>query len=70
MSIKFTNYFTEPSPDISATLIHEFLKLAGFKLSQFYGLQFWKLIHLLYTEYYPRIDKVRVEGVSFREFSF
>lgn len=54
----------EPNPDITATLLHEFLKLAGHKLSQCYGEQFWKLIRLLNTEYYAEIDKITPDSLK------
>lgn len=57
--------FAEPNPDITATLLHEFLKLAGYKLSQCYGEQFWKLIRLLNSEYYAEINKVSRNKANF-----
>ncbi|XP_065221304.1 mRNA export factor GLE1 [Planococcus citri] len=54
----------EPNPDITATLLHEFLKLAGHKLSQCYGEQFWKLIRLLNSEYYAEIDKITPDSLK------
>lgn len=48
----------EPRSDITAALIHTFLKMCGFKLVQFYGVQFWKIMHLLNHEYFVKIEKV------------
>lgn len=51
-------FFSEPRSDITAALIHTFLKMCGFKLVQFYGVQFWKIMHLLNHEYFVKIEKV------------
>ncbi|PSN53296.1 hypothetical protein C0J52_04659 [Blattella germanica] len=48
----------DPRPDICATLLYEFLVVAGNSMYAYYGKQFQKLLHLICKEYYPKIEKV------------
>jgi hypothetical protein len=50
--------FTDPKTDICATLLFDFLEVAGNAMSCHYGRQFQKLIHLICKEYFPKIKKV------------
>lgn len=52
----------EPRPDISATLIFDFLEITGSAMYQNYGKQFQKILLLICKEYFPRIEKVTPEG--------
>lgn len=52
----------EPRPDISATLMFDFLEITGSAMYQNYGRQFRKILLLLCKEYFPRIEKVTPEG--------
>jgi len=54
----------EPRPDITATVLHEFLAVAGHSLWQVYRRQFVKLIQSVFTEYLPRIVAVTPSGAS------
>ncbi|XP_054289349.1 mRNA export factor Gle1 isoform X2 [Macrosteles quadrilineatus] len=48
----------KPRPDISATLILDFLEVTGFLFFRIYGLQFTKLLHVLCADYFPLIEKI------------
>ncbi|KAJ9592389.1 hypothetical protein L9F63_015957 [Diploptera punctata] len=48
----------DPRPDICATLIYDFLEVAGNSMYAHYGQQFQKLLHLICKEYFPKIEKV------------
>ena len=52
----------EPRPDITATLIHDFLYVAGFALMQSYGKQFQKLLKTLLEDFLPKIRAARGAG--------
>ncbi|EDV21724.1 uncharacterized protein TRIADDRAFT_59739 [Trichoplax adhaerens] len=47
-----------PVPNVTATLIFDFLQVAGNKLNLTYGKQFGKLITLICKEYYPKLEAV------------
>lgn len=49
----------EPLPEISATLLLEFLQVCGNEMWQAYRRQFTKLLLSLQTAYMPKLDKVR-----------
>lgn len=49
----------EPRVDITATLLYEFLEVAGSSMQAAYGNQFNKILTYLNDEYFPRIQKVR-----------
>lgn len=53
--------FVDPRPDITAALLYVFLDLAGYKLCQYYRHQFWKIMHLINSEYIVRIDQVKLK---------
>jgi nucleoporin GLE1 len=53
---------TDPKPDISATLLFDFLEVAGSAMYSHYGQQFQKLLHLICKEYFPQIEKVLLLG--------
>jgi nucleoporin GLE1 len=44
----------DPKTDIYATLIHDFLQVAGSAMYSHYGQQFQKLLHLILKEYTDR----------------
>ena len=48
----------DPRPDVSATVLHEFLAVAGDSLSQVYRRQFTKLMQLVSSEYLARVAAV------------
>lgn len=48
----------KPQPNITATMMFEFIKIAGHLLMQTYHKQFQKLLLLLFKEFLPAIDKV------------
>jgi nucleoporin GLE1 len=51
-----------PKPDVTATLLFDFLEVAGHAVLQVYGRQFKKLLAVIASEYYVRIEKVTPEG--------
>lgn len=48
----------DPLPDVSATLIHEFLTNAGSEMWSQYGKQFIKLLIILHQNYMEKLNKV------------
>uniref|UniRef100_A0A8C1KKW4 mRNA export factor GLE1 n=1 Tax=Cyprinus carpio TaxID=7962 RepID=A0A8C1KKW4_CYPCA len=52
----------EPLADITATILFDFLEVCGNALMKLYRGQFWKLILLIYEEYFPRIEAVTSTG--------
>ncbi|XP_013383665.1 nucleoporin GLE1 [Lingula anatina] len=52
----------DPRPDITATLLLNFLVVAGSALAEAYSKQFFKLLHLLCTEYLPKVKQVTLPG--------
>jgi len=54
----------EPRPDVTATVLHEFLAVAGHSLSQTYRRQFTKLVETVFSEYLPRIAAVSTSPAS------
>jgi nucleoporin GLE1 len=52
----------EPRPDVTATVIGDFLSVAGHALHRTYGRQFVKLVRLLADEYMPKIKAVTQAG--------
>ncbi|KAF4110369.1 mRNA export factor GLE1 isoform X2 [Onychostoma macrolepis] len=52
----------EPLADITATILFDFLEVCGNALMKQYRGQFWKLILLIYEEYFPRIEAVTSTG--------
>ncbi|XP_076364569.1 gle1 RNA export mediator [Tachypleus tridentatus] len=54
----------QPRPDITATLLLDFLEFAGHAMLKAYGQQFQKLLHILCTGYFPKIKKVTPPGSS------
>ena len=56
--------FPEPRPNfavVTAELLYVFLETCGYVMSQYYGVQFRKIIQLLVDEYIAKIEKVRIE---------
>lgn len=51
-----------PRLEITATVLFNFLEVAGHSLSHAYGKQFIKLLHLLCTEYFTLIRNVTPDG--------
>lgn len=45
----------DPRPDITATVLFNFLDTAGHSLMNYYGRQFWKLLRLINDVYLPKI---------------
>lgn len=56
----------DPLPGISPTLMVEFFQICGADMSQAYRGQFMKLIAILYAQYMPRLDQVRMHFFSNR----
>jgi len=54
----------EPRPDVTATVLHEFLAVAGHSLSAVYRRQFVKLVRSTFDDYLPRIVAVSPAGAS------
>ena len=52
----------EPRPDITATLLLDFLQVTGHLLHKTYNKQFIKVLQYLLTDYLPRIRKVTPDG--------
>jgi nucleoporin GLE1 len=52
----------EPRPDITATVLGDFLSVAGHSLHRSYGRQFVKLVRLITDEYMPKIKEVTQPG--------
>nr|CAG4638479.1 EOG090X0755 [Cyclestheria hislopi] len=51
-----------PRAEITVTVIYNILDVAGHAMSQVYGKQFQKLLHILCTNYFSRIQQVTPEG--------
>lgn len=51
----------DPRPDITATLLFDFLEVAGHALQKTYGNQFQKMLHAL-CKYFPKIESVTPPG--------
>lgn len=49
---------TDPLPDITATVLFDFLDMCGHSLHKQYGRQFQKLLRLLCQDYFPKIRAV------------
>ncbi|XP_022106072.1 nucleoporin GLE1-like [Acanthaster planci] len=52
----------EPQPDITATMLFDFLEVCGNALTAAYSRQFFKLIRVLYKNYFPKIVAVTPKG--------
>ncbi|KAK6625387.1 hypothetical protein RUM43_005684 [Polyplax serrata] len=48
----------DPRPDICATLLYDFLEVAGNDMFKVYGGQFRKLLAYICQEYFPKLEKV------------
>ena len=53
-----------PRPDVTATVLHEFLAVAGHSLARVYRRQFVKLVQVVLDDYLPRIVAVTPAGAS------
>jgi nucleoporin GLE1 len=54
----------EPRPDITATLLYDFLQVTGHYLCRAYGKQFHKLLFVLQTEFLQKIKAVTPSGAG------
>ncbi|XP_038054788.1 nucleoporin GLE1-like [Patiria miniata] len=52
----------EPQPDITATMLFDFLEVCGHDLAASYHRQFFKLLQVLYRNYFPKIESVTPKG--------
>ncbi|PIK60047.1 putative nucleoporin GLE1 [Apostichopus japonicus] len=52
----------EPQPDITATMLFDFLEVCGFALIETYNKQFFKLLEVLIHGYFPKIEAVTPKG--------
>lgn len=52
----------EPQPDITATMLFDFLEVCGFAMAKAYDKQFFKLIQILIQGYFPKIEAVTPKG--------
>ncbi|CAL1268842.1 unnamed protein product [Larinioides sclopetarius] len=52
----------EPRPDITATVLYDFLDVTGHSLQKVYGKQFKKIIHILCKDFFPKIKQVTPGG--------
>ncbi|KAG1650873.1 Nucleoporin GLE1 [Nymphon striatum] len=52
----------DPRPDITATLLFNFLEVAGHEMSNIYKTQFQKLLHAMCREFFPKIKAVTPDG--------
>ncbi|XP_049640139.1 mRNA export factor GLE1-like [Suncus etruscus] len=52
----------EPLPEVTATLLYDFLEVCGNALMRQYRLQFWKMLLLLQEEYLPRMEAITSPG--------
>ncbi|KAL5010820.1 hypothetical protein ScPMuIL_013125 [Solemya velum] len=52
----------EPQPDITATMIFDLLDVAGHSLSNHYGMQFQKLLHIIVKDFLARLLAVASQG--------
>ncbi|XP_071848274.1 uncharacterized protein [Apostichopus japonicus] len=52
----------EPQPDITATMLFDFLEVCGFALIETYNKQFLKLLEVLIHGYFPKIEAVTPKG--------
>lgn len=55
----------DPLPEISPTLLLEFIQICAADLWQVYKKQFMKLVMVLHDRYIPKLDKVRQFPVRF-----
>ncbi|NXN97205.1 GLE1 protein, partial [Rhinopomastus cyanomelas] len=51
-----------PMPDVTATVLFDFLEVCGNALMKQYDTQFWKMVLLMQEEYIPRIEAVTSSG--------
>ncbi|GBO26096.1 Nucleoporin GLE1, partial [Araneus ventricosus] len=54
----------EPRPDITATVLYDFLDVTGHSLQTVYGKQFKKIIHILCKDFFPKIKQVTPGGTG------
>lgn len=52
----------EPRPDICASLLYDFLEVAGSSMQEQYGRQYRKLLHVICKSYFPRLQKIAVSS--------
>ncbi|GFR19635.1 nucleoporin GLE1 [Trichonephila clavata] len=52
----------EPRPDITATVLYDFLDVTGHSLQKVYGNQFKKIIHILIKDFFQKIKQVTPGG--------
>jgi len=51
-----------PHPDITATVLYDFLAVSGHDLQHTYGRQFNKILHAICKDFFPLLRKVSPEG--------
>nr|XP_039272872.1 nucleoporin GLE1-like [Styela clava] len=52
----------EPQPDVSATVLYDFLEVAGHALMKTYKMQFEKLLYVLCHDYFPKLEEITGVG--------
>ena len=52
----------EPLPDVTSTLLYDFLELCGNALMKQDQVQFWKMILLIQEDDLPRIESAQAQG--------
>lgn len=52
----------DPRPDITATLLYDFLDVTGHALQKAYGKQFKKLLHIICKDFFQKIKQVTPSG--------
>ena len=60
----------EPLPDVTSTLLYDFLELCGNALMKQDQVQFWKMILLIQEDDLPRIESSQAQGsfISLKQF--
>ncbi|CAK8690594.1 unnamed protein product [Clavelina lepadiformis] len=52
----------DPWPEVTATVLYDFLDVAGYALMKAYGRQFEKLLYALCHDYFPKIEEISGSG--------
>ena len=52
----------DPRPDITATLLYDFLDVTGHTLQNTYRKQFKKLLHIICKDFFPKIKQITPSG--------
>ncbi|XP_072018395.1 mRNA export factor GLE1-like [Amphiura filiformis] len=48
----------EPQPDVTATMLYDFLEVCSHTLASTYGGQFFELLEVLWEQYFPKIEAI------------